>query len=141
MQRKLLNESHTEMDKELDQVLIDVPMSGERRENLRGGGSEIIKFHTQDELELIEKKQNAIKEKYNKLINNNFNTTNNNNLSNKNLSSPEVAQEVVINNKFATERGDKDLKTGSATNIPFIASSNSDNFYTLFSQTQYGVVV
>ena len=140
-QRKLLNESHTEMDKELDQVLIDVPMSGERRQNLRGGGSEIIKFHTQDELELIEKKQNAIKEKYNKLINNNFNTTNNNNLSNKTLSSPEVAQEVVINNKFATERGDKDLKTGSATNIPFIASSNSDNFYTLFSQTQYGVVV
>ena len=141
MQRKLLNESHVEMDKELDQVLIDVPMTGERRQNLRGQGSQIIKFHTQDELELIEKKQNAIKEKYNKLINNNFNTTNNNNLSNKNLVSPEVAQEVVINNKFATERGDKDLKTGSATNIPFIASSNSDNFYTLFSQTQYGVVV
>ena len=141
MQRKLLNESHVEMDKELDQVLIDVPMTGEKRQNLRGQGSQIIKFHTQDELELIEKKQNAIKEKYNKLINNNFNTTNNNNLSNKNLVSPEVAQEVVINNKFATERGDKDLKTGSATNIPFIASSNSDNFYTLFSQTQYGVVV
>ena len=140
-QRKLLNETHIQMDKELDQVAGSVPMTGERRQNLRGQKSKIIKFHTQDELDLIEQKKNAIKEKYLKLIDNNFITTNNNNLSNKNLSSPEVTQEVVINNKFATERGDNDLKTGSATNIPFIASSNSDNFYTLFSQTQYGVVV
>ena len=33
------------------------------------------------------------------------------------------------------------LKTGSATDVPLIASSNPSNFYTMYSQMEYGVVI
>ena len=37
--------------------------------------------------------------------------------------------------------GNQPLKTGSATDIPNISSSNPDNFYTLYSQVNYNVVI
>jgi hypothetical protein len=33
------------------------------------------------------------------------------------------------------------LKTGSATDVPLVASANPSNFYTMYSQTLYNVVI
>lgn len=51
---------------------------------------------------------------------------------------------TVIYKKSTTKQsgsGSVPLKTGSATNVPIIASSNSDNMYTLYSQSSYNVMV
>lgn len=40
-----------------------------------------------------------------------------------------------------TSSGSASLKTGSATNVPSIPSSNSDNRYTLYTQANYNVIV
>ena len=49
--------------------------------------------------------------------------------------------EVVINNENVTERGSESLKDGDSSDVPVYASSNADNFYSTYSQLQYGVVV
>ena len=49
--------------------------------------------------------------------------------------------EVVINNENVTERGSESLKDGDSSDVPMYASSNVDNFYSTYSQLQYGVVV
>ena len=49
--------------------------------------------------------------------------------------------EVVINNENVTERGSESLKDGDSSDVPLYASSNADNFYSTYSQLQYGVVV
>ena len=48
---------------------------------------------------------------------------------------------VTVNNLQGKEQGDQPLKSGDQTNVPLIASSDSNNMYKSFSQTQYGVVV
>lgn len=48
--------------------------------------------------------------------------------------------EVIVSNED-NKNGGAPLNSGEATNVPFIESSNTDNFQTTFSKTQYGVVV
>jgi len=48
---------------------------------------------------------------------------------------------VTVNNLQGKEQGDQPLKSGDQTNVPLIASSDSNNMYKAFSTTQYGVVV
>ena len=48
---------------------------------------------------------------------------------------------VIVNNLQGKEQGDQPLKSGDQTNVPLIASSDSNNMYKSFSTTQYGVVV
>ena len=50
----------------------------------------------------------------------------------------------IIYKKVASGGGaqmQQPLKTGSATDVPLIASSNPSNFYTMYSQMEYGVVI
>ena len=49
--------------------------------------------------------------------------------------------EVIVNNENVTERGSESLKDGDSSDVPIYASSNVDNFYSTYSQLQYGVVV
>ena len=49
--------------------------------------------------------------------------------------------EVIVNNENVTERGRESLKDGDSSDVPLYASSNADNFYSTYSQLQYGVVV
>ena len=49
--------------------------------------------------------------------------------------------EVIVNNENVTERGSESLKDGDSSDVPLYASSNADNFYSTYSQLQYGVVV
>ena len=60
----------------------------------------------------------------------------------RNLSAvQEEAPTVVVNNLESNKDGDQPLKSGSQTDVPLLASSNSSNFYSTYSQLQYGVVV
>ena len=90
-----------------------------------------------------QKKQNEIRRKIeakyiNRLDGNNISSiTGNRNLQPNNSNDVEV----VINNKNAQGQGEDSLKTGSASEVPLYASSNSENFYSTYSQLQYGVVI
>ena len=52
---------------------------------------------------------------------------------------------TVIYKKIGSSGGQQvqgqPLKTGSATNVPLVASANPSNFYTMYSQTLYNVVI
>ena len=48
---------------------------------------------------------------------------------------------VIVNNLESKKDGDQPLKAGSQSDVPLLASSNASNFYSTFSQLQYGVVV
>ena len=54
---------------------------------------------------------------------------------------PEEAPKVTVNNLESKKKGDQALKSGTQSNVPLLASSNPTNFYSTYSQTQYGVVV
>ena len=61
---------------------------------------------------------------------------------NPNLSAvDDNAPNVIVNNLESKKSGDQPLKSGRQSNVPLIATSNPNNFYSTFSQTQYGVVV
>ena len=53
----------------------------------------------------------------------------------------EMSPTVTVNNLQAKKDGDQPLKSGNQSDVPLLASSNPSNFYSTYSQTQYGVVV
>ena len=103
--------------------------------------------------ERISASKEEIRKKYEKLINPSSSTTISNstsssnvNISNstteRNLSAiDESTPTVTVNNLQAKKDGDQPLKSGSQSNVPLLASSNANNFYSTYSQLQYGVVV
>tara|TARA_B000000557_G_scaffold134138_1_gene108791 strand:- start:147 stop:1586 length:1440 start_codon:yes stop_codon:yes gene_type:complete len=48
---------------------------------------------------------------------------------------------VIVNNLESKKDGDQPLKAGFQSDVPLLASSNASNFYSTYSQLQYGVVV
>ena len=97
---------------------------------------------------------NKIKEKYGEIYSGSSSdgssitptSSNNVNLSSsttdKNLGKVNNGEpKVTVNNLQGKEQGDQPLKSGDQTNVPLISSSDSNNMYKSFSQTQYGVVV
>ena len=60
----------------------------------------------------------------------------------RNLSAiDESTPTVTVNNLEAKKDGDQPLKAGSQSDVPLLGSSNASNFYSTYSQLQYGVVV
>ena len=59
----------------------------------------------------------------------------------KNLGEINTDPKITINNLDQKTQTDQPLKSGDQTNVPLIASSDATNFYSTYSQTQYGVVV
>ena len=53
---------------------------------------------------------------------------------------PEPAPNVIYRRVGGEQNQSAPLKTGSATDVPSIPSSNPDNFYTMYSQMNYNVV-
>ena len=53
---------------------------------------------------------------------------------------PEPAPNVIYRRVGGNQNQSASLKTGSATDVPLIPSSNPDNFYTMYSQMNYNVV-
>ena len=97
---------------------------------------------------------NKIKEKYGEIYSGSSGdgssitptSSNNVNMSssttNKNLGKVNNGEpKVTVNNLQGKNEGDQSFKNGVQTNVPLIASSNSNNMYSSYSQIQYGVVV
>ena len=60
----------------------------------------------------------------------------------RNLSAVEESTPTVtVNNLQGKNDGNQPLKNGSQSNVPILPSSNANNFYSTYSQLQYGVVV
>ena len=60
----------------------------------------------------------------------------------RNLSAiDEMSPTVTVNNLQGKNDGNQPLKNGSQSNVPILPSSNVNNFYSTYSQLQYGVVV
>ena len=126
-ERKNLNDTHTKMDVEVNEAIANAEPDTTRK------GVPIVSQKKQNEI------RRKIEAKYiNRLDGNNVSSiTSDRNLQPNNSNDVEV----VINNKNAQGRGEDSLKTGSASEVPLYASSNSENFYSTYSQLQYGVVV
>ena len=117
------------------------------------GTSRLSGLKEKERRERISASKEEIRKKYEKLINPSSTTTISNstsssnvNISNntteRNLSAVEEATPTVtVNNLESKKNGDQPLKSGRQSNVPLIATSNPNNFYSTFSQTQYGVVV
>ena len=117
------------------------------------GTSRLSKPKEKERREKISASKEEIRKKYEKLINPSSSTTISNstsssnvNISNstteRNLSAiDEASPTVTVNNLESKKSGDQPLKAGSQSDVPLLASSNANNFYSTYSQLQYGVVV
>ena len=117
------------------------------------GTSRLSKPKEKERRERISASKEEIRKKYEKLINPSSSTTISNstsssnvNISNstteRNLSAiDEASPTVTVNNLESKKSGDQPLKAGSQSDVPLLASSNANNFYSTYSQLQYGVVV
>ena len=117
------------------------------------GTSRLSKPKEKERRERISASKEEIRKKYEKLINPSSSTTISNstsssnvNISNstteRNLSAiDEASPTVTVNNLESKKSGDQPLKAGSQSDVPLLASSNASNFYSTYSQLQYGVVV
>ena len=126
-ERKNLNDTHTKMDVEVNEAIANAEPDTTRK------GVPIVSQKKQNEI------RRKIEAKYiNRLDGNNISSiTSDRNLQPNNGNDVEV----VINNKNVKERGSESLKDGDSDGVPLYASSNSENFYSTYSQLQYGVVV
>ena len=113
-----------------------------------------LNAYTKETGRLKKEAVNKIKEKYGEIYSGSSSdgssitptSSNNVNLSSsttdKNLGKVNNGEpKVIVNNLQGKGQGDQPLKSGDQTNIPLIASSDSNNMYKSFSTTQYGVVV
>ena len=113
-----------------------------------------LNAYTKETGRLKKEAVNKIKEKYGEIYSGSSSdgssitptSSNNVNLSSsttdKNLGKVNNGEpKVIVNNLQGKEQGDQPLKSGDQTNVPLIASSDSNNMYKSFSTTQYGVVV
>lgn len=126
-ERKNLNDTHTKMDAEVNEAIANAEPDTTRK------GVPIVSQKKQNEI------RRKIEAKYiNRLDGNNISSiTGDRNLQLNNGNDVEV----VINNENVKERGSESLKDGDSDGVPLYASSNSENFYSTYSQLQYGVVV
>tara|TARA_B100000902_G_C27305845_1_gene915429 strand:- start:2224 stop:3117 length:894 start_codon:yes stop_codon:yes gene_type:complete len=114
-----------------------------------------VKDYNKETLQIVRAEREKIKSKYDNMITNknkssaetiNSDTNDaakiNNTVKDTNLSSltntkPKVT--VVKKGSSANNTG-QNLREGSTTDVPFIASSDSSNFYTMYSKMNYNVV-
>ena len=133
------------MRKEMDAQKATVEKSGIRTAGRNKGQA----YFTKEDNEKKAQLEAEVRAKYESMINGNSQTitpSNSNNISkvqkNRNLSAvDDSAPNVIVNNLETKKSGDQPLKAGSQSDVPLLASSNASNFYSTYSQLQYGVVV
>jgi len=155
-------------EKELNDLDKEFPMPKDKS-SMSGSGLGIGGIPTKEESiemdrigKLKAERVKAIKEKYDKLVKiknqssvkssstaETINSDNsksekiNNIIKDTNLSSlPETKPKVTVVNKgsSATDKTGQNLRQGTTTDVPSIASSDTSNFYTLYSKMNYNVV-
>ena len=133
--RAILNDTHSKMDAEVDEAIANAEPDSYITKRV---GKRRVRVPV-----VSQKKQNEIRRKIeakyiNRLDGNNISSiTGDRNLQLNNSNDVEV----IVNNENVTERGSESLKDGDSSDVPLYASSNADNFYSTYSQLQYGVVV
>ena len=133
--RAILNDTHSKMDAEVEAAIANAEPDTTRRRRVQGGYVDVPIVSQKKKNEIRRK----IEAKYiNRLDGNNISSiTGDRNLQLNNSNDVEV----IVNNQNVTERGSESLKDGDSSDVPIYASSNVDNFYSTYSQLQYGVVV
>ena len=129
------------MRDEMEQMKDDANIG--RKKNRRGqytGGAKDIK---EDEKEIRAKFESMLDPSEPKIdskpSDNNINgVIKDNNLSTLDETKPKVT--VVKKGSSTTDNTGQNLREGSTTDVPFIASSDSSNFYTMYSKMNYNVV-
>ena len=145
--RVILNETHSKMDAEVKEAIANAEPDATRKSR-QGSKYVEVPYVSQKKKDEIRKR---IEQKYINKLNNVSDASNlsgNQNISKKVTNSgqnlgplEDDGLEVVYNNQNVKERGKESLKSGDASDVPLYASSNSENFYSTYSQLQYGVVV
>ena len=150
-EKKRLDDLKKKMDAELKEVPENVPKTG--LSTVRG--SKKKKVHSKEDKEIIKQKRDEIKEKYNNLAlypsgkpsdGSSVTPSSTETKIDKSTSSSNISElkdpdpKVIVKSSQKKESGKVPLTSGTTTEVPSIASSDPNNFYTMYSRMQYNVV-
>ena len=130
----------------LEQVVIDTPRSGSKRKNVRGGGTTIQRWHTEEDLEIIKKKQDEIRAKYEGQIggaSGDGSNVGSSSASGNDVFSYEPPETGEGNVSVITNPVEEEstVQKGKKKGVDPLESGNSDNFYTKETEVQTGMLV
>ena len=146
-ERKKLNDLRDKMNAEIKQVVEDTPKS----KSVGGQGNKKRKVHSKEDKKLIKQKQDAIRAKYQGMVNGSGtpssigsggNVSPNVNASDVTSTiGPEPTNEGKITVlPVSTPQKDQEGPSSPATSVEFLPSNNPNNMHVLTSKTHYNVV-
>ena len=145
-ERKRLNDLRDQMNAEIQQVVEDTPKS----KTVGGQGNRKRKIHSKEDKKLIKQKQDAIRAKYQGMVNGSSTSSiggGGNVNSNVNASGvtstigPEPSNEGKVTIlPVSTPQKPEEGSSSPATSVEFLPSNNPNNMHVLTSKTHYNVV-
>ena len=145
-ERKRLNDLRDQMNAEIQQVVEDTPKS----KTVGGQGNRKRKIHSKEDKKLIKQKQDAIRAKYQGMVNGSSTSSiggGGNVSSNVNASGvtstigPEPSNEGKVTVlPVSTPQKPEEGSSSPATSVEFLPSNNPNNMHVLTSKTHYNVV-
>lgn len=145
-ERKRLNDLRDQMNAEIEQVVEDTPKS----KTVGGQGNRKRKIHSKEDKKLIKQKQDAIRAKYQGMVNGSSTSSiggGGNVSSNVNTSGvtstigPEPSNEGKVTVlPVSTPQKPEEGSSSPATSVEFLPSNNPNNMHVLTSKTHYNVV-
>ena len=145
-ERKRLNDLRDQMNAEIQQVVEDTPKS----KTVGGQGNRKRKIHSKEDKKLIKQKQDAIRAKYQGMVNGSSTSSiggGGNVNSNVNASGvtstigPEPSNEGKVTVlPVSTPQKPEEGSSSPATSVEFLPSNNPNNMHVLTSKTHYNVV-
>ncbi len=147
-ERKRIKDLKKNMNAELDEVPASVPKTG----SSGGQGGRKKKVHSKADKEIIKQKKDEIRLKYQGMLSGN--TADSSSVTppsteakiDKSTSTANIDElkdpdpKVIVKPSQKKESGKVPLTSGTTTEVPSIASSDPNNFYTMYSKMQYNVV-
>ena len=145
-EREKLHDLKKKMNAEIEQVVKDTPKSGSKRVNLRGGKSGTKTWHTKEDLEIIKKKQDEIRAKYEGQIggaSGDGSNVGSSSASGNDVFSYEPPETGEGNVSVITNPVEEEstVQKGKKKGVDPLESGNSDNFYTKETEVQTGMLV
>jgi len=146
-ERKRLNDLKKKMNAEIKQVVEDTPKS----KSVGGQGNKKRKVHSKEDKKLIKQKQDAIRAKYQGMVNGSGTSSSigsgGNVSSNVNASDvtstigPEPTNEGKVTVlPVSVPQEEEEGPSSPATSVEFLSSNNPNNMHVLTSKTHYNVV-
>ena len=146
-ERKRLNDLRDQMNAEIKQVVEDTPKS----KTVGGQGNRKRKVHSKEDKDIIKQKQDAIRAKYQGMVNGSGTVSSvgsgENVSSNVNASDvtstigPEPTNEGKVTVlPVSVPQKEEEAPSSPATSVEFLPSNNPNNMHVLTSKTHYNVV-